>query len=169
MDEPVPWMWIEPPISAGHGKRRRACQPGIKNCHAYGQISILLIMVVGEHQRSPRLQRLRHALINIREAFGEMRQVRVPRCRFPVSSSGVRASLTSSSPAKVFAHQLAKPHIAEVHELAVLDHAVIRRIGENGVEAPLAAISAGRRARAVNLARVAASGARGSVRRSTPP
>ena len=36
---------------------------------------------------------------------------------------------------EIFPHELSKPDIAEVHQLAVLDLAVIRRIGEDPIEA----------------------------------
>ena len=55
MEDAVPWMWIDPPISAGTGKRSGACQTSIENGDAHGMIGVQLVVVVGEDKRSARV------------------------------------------------------------------------------------------------------------------
>ena len=59
IEEPVPRMWIEPPISAGQGMRGTG-QPGIQDRHRDRLIGRQLVVVVGEGERGPGFRRPRH-------------------------------------------------------------------------------------------------------------
>ena len=63
-----------------------------------------------------------------------MVEARVPSVTLPVSSSASRDDCTVEA-FGLLADQPAQPDVAEVHQLAILDVAEIRRVGEHGIEA----------------------------------
>ena len=92
-------------------------------------------MVVREDKRRSGLEGSCHTRINLSEPFGELCDT--PSGRLIARQLVSMACGTQPESLEFMAHELTQPHIAEVHQLAILNHAEIGRVCEDSVEAVL--------------------------------